>query len=57
MHIIILYIYHDAKDYPQVGGTLHVGIVGENPSIDLLAYDPRSSGNETNDMLIHFLYR
>lgn len=56
-HISALYWYHDAKSFPVQGGTLHVGLVGHNNSIDLLAYDPRSSGNETNDMIIHFLYR
>lgn len=56
-HILVLYWYNDAKSYAQVGGTLHVGLIGENASIDLLSYDPRSSGNETNDMLVHFLYR
>lgn len=27
VHIVILYVYNDARDYPEVGGTLHIGIV------------------------------
>jgi hypothetical protein len=55
-HMVILYLYKDAITYPIVGGTMNVGIVGDHPSLDVLSVDTKPE-NDTNDMILRFLYR
>ncbi len=52
-HIIALYIYEGAETVPEKGGTLTVGIIGGNPSLNPTQY--RLDGG--NDFALRFLYR
>lgn len=55
-HLIILYFYSDAETYPIRGGTLNIGIVGKQPSMDVLSTDTKLENN-SGDIVMRFLYR
>ncbi len=54
--MVVLYFYKDAITYPIVGGTMNVGVIGDTPSLDVLSVDTKPE-NDTNDMILRFLYR
>ena len=56
VHIAVLYLYKDALRYPIVGGTMNVWVIGDEPSLDVLSVDTKVE-NDTNDMVLRFLYR
>ena len=56
VHIVVLYFYSDADTYPINGGTINIGVMGKVPAMDILATDTKIDNN-TNDTVIHFLYR
>lgn len=55
-HIGLLYIYHDAEQYPLPGGTINIGSLGKNPPLNVLAFDTRIE-NDPNDIVLRFMYR
>ena len=52
-HVVVLYLYHDSHVFPEAGGTLNVGFVGETPTLNPAEYGIDS----TNDLLLRFLFR
>lgn len=56
IHIGILYLYNWALTYPIIGGTMSIGVIGDMPSLDVLSVDTKLE-NDTNDMVLKFLYR
>ena len=55
-HIIILYVYSDAIEYPLPGGTINVGMIGEKPVLNVLNFDIKIE-NDPNDTITKFVYR
>lgn len=55
-HIIILYFYSDAIEYPLPGGTVNVGILWEKPQLNVLNFDTKIE-NDPNDTVLRFIYR
>ena len=55
-HIIVLYFYSDAIEYPLPGGTVNVGILGEKPTLNALNFDTKIE-NDPNDTVLRFVYR
>lgn len=59
VHLVLLYIYSDAKTDPIAWGIVRIGLLSPSwsPSIDPVEYDSRTGGTDFNDMITHFLYR
>lgn len=55
-HIILLYVYSDAIEYPLPGGTVNVGILWEKPKLNVLNFDTKIE-NDPNDTVLRFVYR
>lgn len=55
-HIVVLYFYSDAIEYPLPGGTVNIGILGESPSLNVLSFDTKIE-NDPNDTVLRFIYR
>lgn len=55
-HIIVLYFYSDAIEYPLPGGTVNVGILWEKPKLNVLNFDTKIE-NDPNDTVLRFIYR
>lgn len=55
-HIVVLYLYSDALEYPLPGGTVNVGILGEKPTLNVLNFDTKIE-NDPNDTVLRFVYR
>ncbi len=55
-HLVLLYIYSDAEQYPLPGGIIHVGLMWEKPNLNILQFDTKIS-NDTNDTVIRFMQR
>jgi hypothetical protein len=55
-HIVVLYFYSDAIEYPLPGGTVNVGILGEKPTLNALNFDTKIE-NDPNDTVLRFVYR
>lgn len=55
-HIVVLYFYSDAIEYPLPGGTVNIGILGERPSLNVLNFDTKIE-NDPNDTVLRFIYR
>lgn len=55
-HIVVLYFYSDAIEYPLPGGTVNIGIMGEKPTLNVLNFDTKIE-NDPNDTVLRFVYR
>lgn len=55
-HIVVLYFYSDAIEYPLPGGTVNVGILWEKPKLNVLNFDTKIE-NDPNDTVLRFIYR
>lgn len=55
-HIVILYLYNDATEYPLPGGTLNIWILWDKPTINILDFDAKIDNN-TSDTLLRFVTR
>jgi ABC-type transport system substrate-binding protein len=55
-HIVVLYFYSDAIEYPLPGGTVNVGILGKKTSLNVFKFDTKVE-NDPNDTVIRFFYR
>lgn len=55
-HIVVLYFYSDAIEYPLPGGTVNVGILWEKPKLNVLNFDTKIE-NDPNDTVLRFVYR
>lgn len=55
-HIVLLYFYHDAAKFPLPGGTINIGIMGEQPTMNIFSYNTQIE-NSTSDTLLRFMQR
>lgn len=55
-HLVLLYIYSDATKYPLPGGNLQVGIVGNQPTLNIFEFDPKID-NSSHDAIFRLVQR
>ena len=53
IHLILVYMTHDAVIHPDVGGTVTIGLVGTPPSLNPAKY----TTDPVNDFVLRYLFR